>query len=129
MHRLLKIFFDSMILELWIEDGDNMIVDRGFRSSIGSLEETGFEIRMPAFLLAHQKQYRQQMLMPLDWLPKLGRQLKRIMARQKNGLSFLNASIIHSCRISHLRFELSRQRLIAFVNPYLKQLIENNTGC
>ena len=33
-----------------------MIVDGGFRDSIGSLEEAGFEVRMPVFLFAHQKQ-------------------------------------------------------------------------
>ena len=43
-------------LQLWTEDGDTMIVDRGFRDSIGSLEEAGFEVRMPVFLSAHQKQ-------------------------------------------------------------------------
>ena len=43
-------------LQLWTEGGTTMIVDGGFRDSIGSLEEAGFEVRMPVFLSAHQKQ-------------------------------------------------------------------------
>jgi len=43
-------------LQLWTEDGDTVIVDRGFRDCIGSLEDAGFEVRMPAFLPAQQKQ-------------------------------------------------------------------------
>ena len=67
--------------QLWAEDGGTMIVNRGFRDSIESLEEAGFEVRMLAFLPAHQNSYQQQMLIPLDWLSRLARQLKLIMVR------------------------------------------------
>ena len=43
-------------LQLWVEPGDTVIVDRGFRDCIGSLEDAGFEVRMPAFLPAQKKQ-------------------------------------------------------------------------
>ena len=41
--------------QLWTEDGDIMIIDKGFCDSTESLEEAGFEMQIPAFLRAHQK--------------------------------------------------------------------------
>ena len=43
-------------VQLYTENVDTMIVERSFCDSIGSLEEAGFEIQIPAFLPAHQKQ-------------------------------------------------------------------------
>jgi hypothetical protein len=46
----------SSTLELWTENGDILLVDRCFRDCIGSLEEAGFEVRMPKILSAKQRQ-------------------------------------------------------------------------
>ncbi|CAF4411180.1 unnamed protein product [Rotaria sp. Silwood2] len=43
-------------LQRWTEYGDILLVNRGFRDCIESLEEAGFEVRMPAFLPAKQRQ-------------------------------------------------------------------------
>ncbi|CAF5001179.1 unnamed protein product, partial [Rotaria sp. Silwood1] len=43
-------------LQRWTDYGDILLVDRGFRDCIGSLEEAGFEVRMPAFLPTKQRQ-------------------------------------------------------------------------
>ena len=43
-------------LQLWVEPGDTVIVDRGFRDCIGPPEDVGFVVRMPAFLPAQKKQ-------------------------------------------------------------------------
>ena len=37
-------------LQLWREDGDFLLVDKGSRGCIGSLEEEGFDVRIPTFL-------------------------------------------------------------------------------
>ncbi|CAF1663287.1 unnamed protein product, partial [Didymodactylos carnosus] len=42
--------------QYWCEDGDVAIVDRAFRDVIESLEENGFDVRMPSFLPPKQKQ-------------------------------------------------------------------------
>ncbi|CAF3865016.1 unnamed protein product, partial [Didymodactylos carnosus] len=41
--------------QYWCEDGDVAIVDRAFRDVIESLEENGFDVRMPSFLPPKQK--------------------------------------------------------------------------
>ncbi len=54
-------------LQLWTEDGDTMIVDRGFRDCIGSLEEAGSKFECLHSFLPIKNSYQRWMLMPLGW--------------------------------------------------------------
>ena len=40
----------------WIDNNDIMIVDRGFRDSLGVLKAFGMDVAMPFFMSSHQKQ-------------------------------------------------------------------------
>ena len=40
----------------WIDDDDIMIVDRGFRDSLGVLKAFGIDVAIPSFMSSHQKQ-------------------------------------------------------------------------
>ena len=41
----------------WIEENDIMILDRGFRDSLGVLKSLGIDVAMPSFLDPNQKQF------------------------------------------------------------------------
>jgi len=41
----------------WIKDGDIMILDRGFRDSLGILKTLGIDTAMPPFLSKNQSQF------------------------------------------------------------------------
>jgi hypothetical protein len=41
----------------WIEENDIMILDRGFRNSLGILKSLGVDVAMPSFLDPKQKQF------------------------------------------------------------------------
>ena len=49
-----SIFELNNALQPWTEDRDILLVNRGFRDCIGSLEEAGFDIRMPIFLSTNE---------------------------------------------------------------------------
>ena len=41
----------------WIKENDIMILDRGFRDSLGVLKSLGIDVAMPSFLSPKQKQF------------------------------------------------------------------------
>lgn len=58
----------------WIKDGDIMILDRGFRDSLGVLKTLGINAAMPSFLGANQRQFdvfdanRSRFITKLRWV-------------------------------------------------------------
>ena len=39
----------------WIKNNDIMIIDRGFRDSLGALKAVDIDVAMPSFMNPHQK--------------------------------------------------------------------------
>ncbi len=50
---------DDQGIKTWLHDDDIIIVDRGFRDAVNSMEELGFQVKIPAFLKG-KKQFSTQ---------------------------------------------------------------------
>ena len=65
----------------WIEENDIMILDRGFRDSLGVLKSLGIDAAMPSFLDPNQKQFNVQNAKNSHFVTKLRWVVESVNAR------------------------------------------------
>ena len=67
----------------WMDDNDIMIVDRGFRDSLGVLKAFGIDVAMPSFMSSHQKQLDVQQANNIHFVTMLCWVVESVNSRMK----------------------------------------------